>query len=97
MYYVYILQSISKGRFYIGITSDMKKRFYEHNNGLSFSTAQYKPFVLRRIERFEGIVEAYERERFLRSKKSRKLLELIICSSPDVLAGQEVGIPIQRN
>jgi len=75
----------------------MKKRYYEHNNGLSRSTAPNKPYILKRVERFDDIKDAYYRERFIKSKKSSKLIELIIRSSPDVLAEQEVGIPIQRS
>ncbi len=96
MHYVYIIESISKGKFYIGVTNNLKKRFYEHNNGLSRSTVPLRPFILRRVEGFDNIKDAYFREKFLKSKKSRKILELIIRSSPDVLAEQEVGIPIQR-
>ena len=94
MFYVYILQNISVGRYYVGVTENVRKRLYEHNNGFSKSTAPYRPFTLRRVERFQTVTEAYRRERFLKSKKSARLLELIIQSSPDVLAEQEVGIPI---
>ena len=96
MYYVYILESLSVDRFYIGVTNNLKKRFYEHNNKLSRSTAPFTPYVLKRVERYEDIKIAYHRERFLKSKKSRKVIESIIRSSPDVLAEQEVGIPIAR-
>lgn len=94
MHYVYILESISASKLYIGVTNNLRKRFYEHNNGLSRSTAPGRPYILKRVERFENIKEAYSRERFLKSRKNRRLLERIIRSSPDVLAEREVGIPI---
>ena len=33
-YYIYILASCKNGTLYIGITNNLKKRVYEHKNGL---------------------------------------------------------------
>ena len=95
-YYTYILQSVKTRMYYFGVSTNVRRRFTEHNSGLSKSTAPLRPFILKRVERFENIKEAYQRERFLKSKKNKKIIELIIWSSPDVLAEQEVGIPISR-
>ena len=95
-YYVYILESEKTGEYYIGATNDVRRRFVEHNSGLSRSTAPFIPFVLKRVERFDNIKEAYKREQFLKAKKNKRIIELIVGSSPDVLAEQEVGIPIAR-
>lgn len=46
MYYVYFLKSVNHDFFYIGQTKDLKKRFIEHNHGLSKSTKHYAPFKL---------------------------------------------------
>ena len=46
MYTVYILESISSGRFYKGQTNDLLRRLKEHNNGEEKSTAAYVPWVL---------------------------------------------------
>ncbi len=94
--YAYILQSVKTRRYYFGVSNNVRRRFIEHNSGISKSTAPFRPFILKRVERFENIKEAYQRERFLKSKKNKKIIELIIRSSPDVLAEQEVGIPISR-
>ncbi|PIY96663.1 MAG: hypothetical protein COY66_03650 [Candidatus Kerfeldbacteria bacterium CG_4_10_14_0_8_um_filter_42_10] len=77
-YYAYILQSQKDFGYYIGVTSDIKKRLYEHNSGLSKSTKPRRPFKLVRVEKYEDRKTAYQRERFLKSKKSSKIIEKII-------------------
>ncbi len=93
IYYVYILQSVKAGRYYIGVTNNVRRRLQEHNGGLSKSSAPYAPYTLVRVERYARAQEAYQRELFLKGKKSKRIIEKIIQSSPDVLAEQEVGIP----
>jgi len=46
MYYTYILQSKKDGKWYTGFTSDLRKRFNEHNNGKNISTKSRGPFIL---------------------------------------------------
>jgi putative endonuclease len=46
MWYVYVIKSKSKDFIYVGSTNDLKRRFNEHNEGLSISTKAYKPFEL---------------------------------------------------
>ncbi len=78
MYYVYILQSQKDEKYYIGVTSNIKKRIKEHNSGLSKSTKYRRPFLLLRLEKYANIKLAYKRERFLKLKKSAKILKKII-------------------
>ena len=40
-YYVYILESLKDKELYVGYTTDLIKRFKEHNRGLNFSTKRY--------------------------------------------------------
>ncbi len=50
MYYVYILLSEKDKKFYIGFTSDLKRRLKEHNEGKNPSTKSRRAFkLLRRI------------------------------------------------
>lgn len=51
-YYVYILQSKKDKSFYIGYTSDLKKRFQEHNSGKSQATKPFRPYDLIFYEAF---------------------------------------------
>ena len=46
MYYVYFLKSLNSPFRYVGYTSNLKKRMYEHNQGLNKSTKHYSPFKL---------------------------------------------------
>ncbi|MDO8487004.1 MAG: GIY-YIG nuclease family protein [Candidatus Curtissbacteria bacterium] len=46
MYYVYILQSSKSGIFYYGYTTDLKKRFKEHNESKSKFTSGHIPWKL---------------------------------------------------
>ncbi len=80
---VYIIYSQNRGKYYIGVTNDLEKRLYEHNNGLSPYTKGGEPWKLKHVEEFDNIKNAYQRERFLKKKKSRKIIEKVI-NSPDV-------------
>ena len=46
MFYVYFLKSIRTDFRYVGYTSNLKKRFSDHNNGLNKSTKPFLPFEL---------------------------------------------------
>jgi putative endonuclease len=43
---MYILKSLKDNKLYIGSTSDLRKRFKEHNLGLAISTKFRRPFKL---------------------------------------------------
>ncbi len=68
MFYVYILKSIKKGRLYIGLTWNVKRRFCEHNSGKVISTRSYIPYELMAVENFNDKAKARRRE--LQIKKS---------------------------
>ena len=80
MYYLYILQSQAKGRYYVGVSGNVDKRLKEHNSGIVKSTAPYKPWIIKCVEEFPDIKLAYQRERFIKDKHSRKIIEKIIAS-----------------
>ena len=80
MYFTYILQSIKTGRYYIGSCDNVMVRFKQHNSGQVESTAPYRPYLIKRVERFKTRVEARQREKFLKSKKSKRIIEIVINS-----------------
>ncbi|MFH1235469.1 MAG: GIY-YIG nuclease family protein [Parcubacteria group bacterium] len=84
MYDVYVLESEKNGRYYIGVSRNVRKRLNEHNGGFSKSTAPWRPWKLVRVETYRTIREAYQRERFLKSKKSKMIIRIIVQDSPDV-------------
>jgi len=78
MYFVYIMESLKDGKYYIGTTNDVERRLKEHNSGLSRSTSSRRPLKLVHTEIFEDIKKAYARERFLKSKKNKHIIKKII-------------------
>jgi putative endonuclease len=64
---VYILKSLRDGSFYIGYTSDLKRRFKEHNNGKSIFTKNKLPYELIFYEAFANRKDAESRENYLKS------------------------------
>ena len=78
MYYVYVLESLKDGRYYIGVTKDLDRRLREHNSGYSKSTSPRRPFRLVHSEEFGDIKEAYSRERFFKSRKSKRIIEMMV-------------------
>ena len=79
-HYVYILQSEKNKRYYVGVTNNVERRIGEHNLGKVKSTAPYKPWSLKRKEEYPDINTAYKRERFIKAKHSRRIIETIIMS-----------------
>jgi len=70
MFYVYVIKSKKHESLYIGLTRDLRKRFFEHNQGLSRYTKSYAPFVLAYYEAYASIKDARDRERKLKQFKN---------------------------
>jgi len=85
MYYVYVLQSLKDKSLYIGYTSDLKKRFKEHNEGKSLATKPFKPYKLIFYEAFLNRIDAKDREVYLKSgygrRSIKKLLKRYFCGA----------------
>ncbi|OQB05296.1 MAG: GIY-YIG nuclease superfamily protein [bacterium ADurb.Bin212] len=62
MYYLYILKSLKDHDLYIGYTSDLKRRFQEHNEGKNKSTKYRTPFELIYYEAYKDKSDAKKRE-----------------------------------
>ena len=78
MYTVYILYSQSIDRFYVGFTNDLERRICEHNRKKGKFTDAGIPWAIVRTEAFETKKEAMDREKYIKSKKSKTfIVELI--------------------
>lgn len=66
-FYVYILKSINyRNQIYIGFTTNIKKRFKEHNLGLSTHTNKFKPWRLETCVAFSNKELALQFEKYLK-------------------------------
>ncbi len=66
MHYVYILE-LSNNSYYVGQTSDLKKRIKDHNKGNTNYTKKYLPVKLHFYCAFKSKKKAIEFEKYLKS------------------------------
>ena len=77
-YYVYILASVRNGTLYIGVTSDLGKRIWEHKiKAVDGFTKKYDVDKLVHAEAFEDVELAIRREKALKKWKRAWKLRLI--------------------
>jgi putative endonuclease len=82
-YYVYILTNKYNKVLYIGITSDLLKRVFEHKQKyVEGFTKKYNVDKLVYYEIFEDVDLAIAREKYLKSKRRQIKIELIEKSNP---------------
>ena len=67
MYYVYILQSSKSSILYYGYTTDLRRRFKEHNDGKSKFTKGHLPWKLVFYAAFEKEKTAKDFELYVKS------------------------------
>ncbi len=78
MFFVYIIQSLTDQSFYIGYTSDVKSRIWQHNNGISRYTKKKIPWKLVYTESFQNKSDAIKREKFLKKQKNSEFYNRLI-------------------
>ena len=82
--YVYIMASSRNGTIYIGVTSDLPKRAWEHRNGVvPGSTRRYGCKLLVWYQAYDDIQQARLRERQMKKWKRIWKLSEIEQTSPD--------------
>ncbi len=77
-YYVYALRSLKDYKFYLGFTSDLKRRLQEHNRGKNVSTAQRLPLELIFYEAFLNKKDALRREEYFKTTKGKTTLKQML-------------------
>lgn len=75
MYHIYIIESLTSKKYYIGCTDNIERRLTEHNKGLSKYTKNKGPWVLKYTEEYSLLVDARNREKQIKSWKKRKSIE----------------------
>ncbi|MSR78156.1 MAG: GIY-YIG nuclease family protein [Candidatus Omnitrophica bacterium] len=76
--YVYFMMNFANTVIYTGVTSDLKKRVYQHKNDLFPGfTSEYKVHKLVYFEMFEEMIEGIKREKQIKAGSRKKKLELI--------------------
>ena len=77
-YFVYITTNNTNTVLYTGITSDLRKRVYEHRNKLADGfTKRYNVSKLLYYEVFDSPVDAITREKQIKAGSRRKKIDLI--------------------
>ena len=78
MYTLYILHSKSLDKYYVGYTNDLMRRLNEHNRIKGKFTDVGIPWVLVYKETYVTKKIAMDREKLIKSKKSKKfIIELV--------------------
>ena len=83
-YYTYILASKKNGTLYVGVTSDLLKRIYEHKQNLIDGfTKKYNVHTLMYYEVHNDIREAITREKRIKKWNRRWKIRLIEEMNPE--------------
>ena len=81
-YYVYILGN-GKGTLYVGVTSDLEQRIYQHKTkAVKGFTAKYNINQLLFFEEFSSVYEALDAEKRIKGWMRKKKLALIREANP---------------
>ncbi len=75
MQYVYVLQSAKDQQFYVGYTSDLRRRLKEHEDGKVASTSRRRPLRLIYYEACVNRQDATKREKYLKTTYGRRYLK----------------------
>ncbi len=83
-YFVYILSNKKRGTIYIGVTNNLKRRLYEHKNGLIGGfTKKYNIKTLVYFETTASIQSAIAREKKLKKWNRAWKINLIEKVNPE--------------
>jgi putative endonuclease len=80
-FFLYILQSESTGRYYVGQTKNLNERVAYHNANYSRSLKNRGPWILVHSEQYISRGEAVQRESQIKRQKSRRFIEELLGAS----------------
>ena len=81
--YVYMLASKKGGTLYIGVTNDLSRRVYEHQQREKGFTAKYGAIRLVWYEEHDDITAAIQREKSLKRWRRQWKVDLIESINPE--------------
>ncbi len=82
--YVYILASKPYSTLYVGVTSDLAKRIWQHREGLVEGfTRKYKIHQLVWFERHHQMIDVIAREKNIKNWRRAWKISLIVQTNPD--------------
>ena len=82
--HVYILASKRNGTLYVGVTSNLARRVWEHKiNAAPGFTQKYGVHTLVHVETFDAIEDAIAREKHIKEWKRAWKIRLIESQNPD--------------
>ena len=85
MFTVYAISSKIRRYIYVGLTNNIIRRFYDHNNGYNKTTKPYKPFILIYSKEFNSRDDAREHEKYLKSGSGKEFLNSMADQVPGCL------------
>ena len=80
-HYTYVLYSLKDRKLYIGYSSDVFRRFEQHNNGENTSTKSRRPFKLIFYEAYLYKEDALKREQYFKSSGGKRALKLMLAET----------------
>ena len=83
-FYLYILKSTVKDKFYIGISKNPYLRLDYHNTIEKGFTSRYRPWVIAFLEEFDSKTNALKAERKIKSWKSKTMIKRLIDKEIDI-------------
>ena len=75
MYFTYAISSKIRNYIYVGLTNNLDRRLFEHNQGYNKKTKTYKPFKLIYSKKFNSREEARKHEKYLKSGVGKEFLK----------------------
>ena len=97
MFYTYVLKGSSNPKYYIGYTSDLRKRLHQHNAGETISTRRGRPWQLVYYEAYADEQNARDREH--KFKQRGKLWQELRKRLENTIVHKKVlgnGVPIEE-
>jgi putative endonuclease len=74
MYFTYIIESLTSGKWYYGFTEDVEGRLDGHNRGMNVSTRNRGPWKYILIRPFDTKSEAMDFESYLKKSRNKDFI-----------------------